>query len=158
MAKTTPDRVVLRANPSPQYKEYPLVAPDVYGVGEITPGMLVETLAGEVRPHSTSTGFSSKIFAVEGLNLDTDSKTLGDIDVNYAVDGTTVLTVHANRGNEIYALLAAGNDVAVDSIVESNGDGYLKAGSTNPVGRVLAAVDNDPGTDSLPVRVRIEVL
>lgn len=154
MAKTNPSVVVLKGEPS--YKEYPLATFDVYGDGAITPGMLVEVNTGYAAPHGSSAGFALPTFAVEGLNIDTDSKTMGDIDVDYAVEGEPVKVGFFHAGDEVYALLAAGQDVALGARLESNGDGYLKAGTTNAIVRTLAALDNNPGTG--PARIKVEVL
>jgi len=150
-----PKKIILKGDPI--YKERALEALDVYGVGEIMPGMLIErTATGTVQPHSTSTGFAQKMFAVEDALFEGR-----DIDTAYDVDGEVVRYAVCRPGDEVYALLAAGtgNDtVDQDALLESNGDGYLKVGTTNPVARTLEDVDNDPGTGGAAVRIKVEVL
>lgn len=158
--KTNPDTIILKGDPI--LKEYPLEALDIYGVGGITPGMLVEqTLTGTVQPHSSAAGHASPLFAVEALNFDSASDTMGGIDDDYDTDGQTVKTAFCRPGDEVYALLEAGtgNDTGgAGVLLNSNGAGLLQVGSTNAVARSLEDVDNDPGSDGLPVRIKVEVL
>lgn len=160
MAKTNPSTIILKGDPI--YKEYGLAPLDGCGNGAITPGMLVETVSGEVRPHSTLGGTASPLFAVEGLNEDATSKTMGDIDIDYDNDNGVVKCAYCKPGDEVYALLVAGANVAIDGLVQSSSDGYLMAYNvTTPplgraVGRAKEAKNNSAG--SAPVRIRIEVL
>lgn len=159
MAKATPDTICLKG--APIYKELPLETLDVYGVGAITPGMLIQrTSTGAVQPHSSAAGVVAPIlFAVEGLNIDPDSKTLGGIDDDYDTDAQAVKYGAFQPGDEVYALLAAGNDTnGANALLASNGDGTLRVSATNPCARALEDVDNDPGTASAAVRIRVEVL
>jgi len=154
MATPTPKKTVLKGDGI--YKESPLEALDVYGDGAITPGMLIErTGTGTVQPHATATGLAApKMFAVEDALFEGR-----DIDTAYEADGEVVRYFIPYPGAEIYALLAAGNDtVDKDALLASNGDGTLRVSSTNPVARALEDVDNDPGTDSAAVRIKVEVL
>ena len=156
MTTPTPKKIVLKGDGL--YKELPLEALDVYGVGGITPGMLLQrTNANKVEPHSTSTGLAKPVmFAVEDALFEGR-----DIDTDYAEDGEVVRFFIPSPGAEIYALLAAGtgNDTnGTNALLESNGDGYLKVGTTNPVARALEDIDNDPGTGGAAVRIKVEVL
>lgn len=154
MTTPTPKKVVLKGDGI--YKEAALEALDIYGDGGITPGMLIErTATGTVQPHSTSTGLAApKMWAVEDALFEGR-----DINTDYDQDGEVVRYFIAYPGAEIYALLAAGNDTTdKDALLESNGDGTLKVGTTNPVARTLEDVDNDPGTGGAAVRVKVEVL
>lgn len=151
MTTPTPKKVVLKGDGI--YKEAALEALDVYGDGAITPGMLIErTATGTVQPHATSTGLAApKMFAVEDALFEGR-----DIDTAYDQDGEVVRYFIAYPGAEIYALLAAGNDTTgKDALLESNGDGTLKVGSTNPVARTLEDIDNAGGA---AVRIKVEVL
>lgn len=157
MAKTNPSAIVLKESGEALYKEHPLAALDACGNGAITPGMLCELNNGEIRPHSTATGLASPIrVAVEGLNMDATSLTMGDVDTDYDDDGCAVKTWYPKPGSEWYALLAAGETVAIHGLLESHGDGYLQAGTTNPVARALEAKNNAAGSHA--VRVKVEVL
>lgn len=160
MAKSNPSTIILKGNPL--YKEYPLAPISASGVTAITPGMLVELNAGEVRPHSTQGGNATPMFAVEGLNIDANSLTMGDIDTDYDDDNGQVKVAFCNNGDEVYALLVAGGNVSAHGLLMSASDGYLmpySAGSNTPlrpVARAIAAVDNSGG--STPARVKVEVL
>lgn len=160
MAKTNPSTIILKGNPI--YKEYPLAPLDASGNGAITPGMLVELTAGEVRPHSTQGGSATPMFAVEGLNIDAASLTMGDIDTAYDDDNGAVKVAFCNNGDEVYALLGAGQNVAIHGLLQSASDGYLMAYSaTTPpllraVARALEAKNNSAG--SAAVRIKVEVL
>lgn len=154
MAKTNPSVILLKGDPI--YKEYALKASV-----DITPGMLVELdSTGVVKPHATAAALASPIFAVEGLNKDPDSMTMGGIDDKYDTDGQAVKCAFCKPGDEIYALLeaGAGNTTAIGTILESNGAGLLQVGATSPVARALEVVDNDPGVGGAAMRVRVEVL
>lgn len=154
MTTPTPKKVILKGDPI--YKELPLEALDIYGDGGITPGMLIErTGTGTVQPHSTATGLAAPImFAVEDALFEGR-----DIDSVYDQDGEVVRYAVCRPGDEVYALLAAGNDtVDKDALLASNGDGTLRVSSTNPVARTLEDVDNDPGTGGAAVRIKVEVI
>jgi len=160
MAKSAPSTIILKGNPI--YKEYPLAPITASGVTAITPGMLVELASGEVRPHSTQGGNATPMFAVEGLNIDATSLTMGDIDTDYDDDNGAVKVAFCNNGDEVYALLGAGQTVAIHGLLQSASDGYLMpyTAGTNlplrPVARALEAVDNSAGTSA--ARVKVEVL
>lgn len=154
MAKSAPDAVILKGDPI--YKEYPLEAIDACGAGAITPGMLCETVGGDIRPHSTRLGYAQAIFGVEGLNLDPDSLTMGDIDDPYDNDAQNVKVAYSRRGDEIYALLAVGQNATIDALLASHGDGTFEVSATNAVVRAKEAVNNSAGTTW--ARIRVEVL
>lgn len=162
MAKSAPSTIVLKSPSTPHYEEYPLAPLDACGNGAITPGMLVELVSGEVRPHSTQGGDATRMFAVEGLNEDSDSKTLGDIDVQYDDDNGAVKVFYAKPGDQVYALLGAGQNVAIHGYLQSASDGVLMAyaaAAQKPekiVGRALEAKNNTAG--SAAVRVKVEVI
>jgi hypothetical protein len=159
MAKSAPSTIVLEGDPS--YEEYPLAPLDACGNGSITPGMLVETVNGEVRPHSTQGGNADRLFAVEGLNIDPDSKTMGDIDVDYDDDNGAVKVARCKGGELIYALLGAGQSVSIDGLLQSASDGYLMAYATptnlplRPVARATETVNNAAGTSPARIKVRV---
>lgn len=160
MAKTNPSTIILKGNP--MYQEYPLAPITASGVTAITPGMLVELASGEVRPHTTQGGDATPLFAVEGLNEDTSTKTMGDIDVDYEDDNMAVKVAYVNNGDQVYALLRAGGSVTIHGLLQSASDGYLMAYNSSsptplrPVARALETVDNSGG--STPARIKVEVL
>lgn len=100
--------------------------------GAITPGFLLELdSAGKVQAHSTAEGTAHKIFAVED---DLQGK---EISQAYST-GDVVQVCYADAGDEIYALIADGEDIAIGDYLVSNGDGYLKEASTADSAGVLA--------------------
>ena len=161
MAKSAPSTIVLKVAGTPHYEEFPLAPLDACGNGAITPGMLVETVAGEVRPHSTLGGDAERMFAVEGLNEDANSKTLGDIDTDYDDDNGAVKVWFPRPGDMVYALLVAGGNVAIEGLLQSSSDGYLMAYSATAqkpekmLCRATEAVDNSAGTSPARVKVRV---
>lgn len=93
----------------------------------ITPGHLVEQYAtGAVKVHATSGGNVLPMFALE------DELQGNDINDNYA-SGDKVQCWVAGRGEEVYAVLADGQDVVEGDFLESNGDGTLKKHTANAV-------------------------
>lgn len=103
----------------------------------ITPGHLVEVMStGKLRAHATLGGNAQKAFAVE----------------NDLVGGT-IATVYAQNsmvqyeilrpGDEVNALLADGENVAIGDPLMSAGDGTLKK-YTAPTGDLWNDSSNDP--------------
>lgn len=120
--------------------------------GTPIPGMLAEIYnvggVSKWRAHSTSAGtFAQKAFYLELIyNQQT-------IDTPYA-DGDLALVGVMFPGSKVYALLPSGANIVAGDPLESNGDGYLKEGSTAPVARALETVLASAG----PARIRAEVL
>lgn len=129
----------------------------------VKPGMLVEwdgaailTTLG-VRPCTKAgvgLGATRKAFALEN-----DLVGQG-IDDNYDINDMCRYGV-MNRGSEVQALLATGNNVAIGDALASNGAGNLKKAATTVgaddeeiVGYAMEANNNASGVD---VRLRVEV-
>lgn len=162
MAKTNPSVVNLVSVGTPHYENIPLAPLDACGNGAITPGMLLETVSGEVRPHQTQAGNVVPILvAVEGENPDANTITLGDIDTDYDDDNGEVKVWYPRPGDQAYMLLGAGQTVAIDGLLQSASDGYLMPYTAAAniheqiVGRAVAAVDNSAGSTAARVKVRI---
>jgi hypothetical protein len=86
----------------------------------ITPGMLVEEMTtGLLRAHATRNGNAAAMFAMES---EYEGK---GIDENYAA-GEEVRVWHPKKGDQVNALLADGESVAIGDMLGSNGDGFLK--------------------------------
>ncbi len=86
----------------------------------ITPGMLLElTSAGTVQAHSTEGGPALPMFALEDELLGNGNS------ANYAASAKIQVWT-AVRGEEVYALLADGEDVAIGDFLVSDGTGKLK--------------------------------
>lgn len=158
MAKTNPDVILVKGDVI--YEEWPLeaLATCLDNEGAITPGMLVEiTTSNTIQPHSTSAGEARPVrFADTGLNIDPDSKTMGGIDDDYDTDTMVVKVMVPNPGAVINALIPVGANIANQALLESNGDGTLKAGTTKPIARATEAVNNSAGTTV--ARIEVEVL
>lgn len=144
---SAPKTILLRGNP--QSSEGPAK------VGSnLLPGMLIDTHTdGTIKPHATFGGYAAKRFAREN---DVVGKGIDDV---YA-DTANVLMWDCKSGDWIYALLAAGETVAIGALLQSNGNGYLGDVPSvgKPVARALEAVNNSPGSGGLPVRIKVEVL
>jgi len=118
---------------------------------DVTPGMWLEFSSGDVQPHSSNSAVPApKIIAVEA-----PYRSGAGIETAYDVDGEEVDFHYAQSGEQFYSLLAAGEDVAADALLESDGAGCLQAGASTFV-RALEAVDN--GSSYEPARIRVEVL
>ena len=86
----------------------------------ITPGMLVEIMTtGLVRAHATRNGNAAAMFALED---ELQGKGIAD---DYAA-GDRAQVWHPAKGDQVYALLADGENVVIGDMLGSNGDGYLK--------------------------------
>lgn len=119
----------------------------------ITPGELVErNSSGQIIPHGTAAGTEvTPSFHVPGpAGQDIDTDTPSGSNAHYRVCST---------GVEVYAWLAAGENVGEDVLLESAGDGTLQAdtaaGADFPV-RTLESVDNSGA--SSPARIKVEVI
>ena len=87
--------------------------------GTITPGHLVERLTTTVVVHNSASGNAQTSFAIE-------NDLVGDgIDVDYTVDNRVQYSVFG-PGEQVYAILAAGESVVVGDFLESAGDGTLQ--------------------------------
>jgi len=121
------------------------------GPTAITPGMLIATDSQDrFVPHASAAGKASPLFAREnsivGRGFDTD----------YA-EGETTLAWHGQAGDQFYAFLEAGANVAIGAILESNGAGALQAVTGNfGLVKALEAVNNSGGSSN--ARIRVEVL
>jgi len=116
----------------------------------ITPGMLIEEMStGKVRAHAQEGQTALPMFAIE------DALQGKTIDQAYAADAPLRCWI-PYRGDEVYAILENGQDVAIGDFLESNGAGYLQphaADSTieyanSIVCQAIEAVDTSEGDSS----------
>lgn len=100
------------------------------------PGHLLElTTADKVQKHSTQNGLvTPPMFAIED-NL--QGKTINDA---YATTGRAQVWM-PQRGDEVYAVLADGQNVSIGSKLASNGDGTLKTHTANIIAVAIEALD-----------------
>lgn len=130
-------------------KNYLNIFEEKVAIGVITPGMLIEiTSVDKVQAHSVSGGNALIMFALED---ELQGKTINE---NYAVADQVQLWI-PQRGDQVFAILQDGENVAIGDLVESNGDGTLikyvadthssaEVGTVIPnqiIGQVLEAVD-----------------
>jgi hypothetical protein len=119
---------------------------------DITPGMLCELpTVDTIRPHSSAAGIPAPLIVA------TEATEVGrGIEDAYAVDGEEVNYAIVQQGEWFYGLLAAGEDIAANDLLESAGDGTLQADTSGDKFRALEAVDNSAGYEA--VRIKVEVL
>jgi len=105
----------------------------------ITPGHLLDLMStGKVRVHPTPGGNADKIFAIE------DDMQGNGIDDAYAADDRVFYRAY-QRGDEVYALLANGEDVSIGDYLESAGDGTLQ--------KYVADISGSSGTSIYPNQI-----
>jgi hypothetical protein len=144
-SRTAPKTIILKGSG---------IAKEGIAVDSITPGMLLEISASGVATHNSSSAARGAFRVAREMEI-----VGGSIDDVYEAGDTVCYSV-MQPGSEVYALLAAGQSVAIGDQLMSNAAGALTAQtSTNPTFAIaLEAVDNDPGTGGLPVRIKVEVV
>ena len=96
----------------------------------IIPGSLIELNSdNEVQKHATAGGNSLPMFAIE------DALQGNGIEDAYAT-GDQVNVWIPTRGDNVYAILEDGENVAIGDFLESAGDGYLKKHTADSAGVV----------------------
>ena len=102
-------------------KKYSDVMEEFVAAAVIIPGMLVEQTpaAATLRPHATNSGTAIPMFAIEDA---LQGKGIGD---DYAI-GDRVRVWIAGRGDQVNALLADEQNIAIGDLLESDGAGRLK--------------------------------
>lgn len=146
-SNSAPKCILLKGNP--------LQKEALAGEANIKPGMLLElTTAGKVVSHNS-------VSVTKGpLRIAREAEYVGGSIDDVYDDGDVVPYYIAQPGDEYYALLQAGEDVAIGAALQSAADGTLEAQtSTNPtVAIAKEAVDNNPGTGGAPVRIKVEAV
>lgn len=134
MASTTPNTILLAIN-GEKRPIYEAEADEA-----LTPGELVRFDADdELEPHGTAGGYAAKMFVVE--NPYGDPSSTKAIDTDYAL-GSYARYIWAQTGDQVYAWLADGQDVAKGAPLMSGGAGALTAFVA-----VTQAVDEDGTAD-----------
>ena len=101
-------------------KKYLNIIEEYKAEAAIIPGELIElTSSGTVQVHSTAGGNCLPMFALE------DELQGNDINDAYAADDQVQVWI-PTRGDQVYAILADGNDVSIGDFLESNGAGELR--------------------------------
>lgn len=124
----------------------------------ITPGMLIEFYSDgtnmKLRPHASATEFPTAIFATEDVF---HNKTVDDV---YAI-GSLVPAVQGHKGSSWWALVPSGQDIAAGALLQSNGNGMLKAATATTAAANVAhfqALESTGGAVTVTTRLRIQVL
>lgn len=127
----------------------PITTEDGAAIEAIVPGMLVEGVTS-IAKFDTAGGPAARNFALEREELGSG------IDAAYA-SGDTVKVGSYVPGQHVYALIASGQDIAIDAWLEPGAvDGTLRVfASGTRIGRALEAVDNGSGPGN--ARLRTEV-
>lgn len=118
----------------------------------ITPGMLCQRYVpsgtiNRVRPHATAGGGGPKLIAVEHSMA---NKSVND---DYQVNDLVELIACAG-GTTAWAWVPSGANIAFGALLESNGDGTLRAGTTVPLFSALESINATSGR----TRIRVESL
>lgn len=101
-------------------KKYSDIIEEYAAAAEIIPGMLIELAsASTVQAHSNAGQTAEKMFALE------DELQGNGIDDAYST-GDQVQCWIAGRGDQVYAILADGQNVSAGDFLESDGNGYLQ--------------------------------
>ena len=144
-------------------KKYLDVINEYNAVAAITPGHLIElTSAGKVQKNSAAGLACAKMFALE------DELQGNTIDTDYAI-AAPVQCWNAVAGEEVFAWVANGEDIAIGDFLVSNGNGELKEmtadGSSavvteeTPIALALEAVDMSGSSGVDPTgRIKIRIL
>lgn len=124
----------------------------------ITPGMLIEAYNDgtnmKYRPHASSTEFPTSIFATEKL---IHNKTVDDV---YAI-GDLVAAVQGHKGSSWWALVPSGQNIVAGQLLQSNGNGMLKAATATTADANLGhfqALESTGGAVAATTRLRIQIL
>lgn len=101
--------------------QYSTIEKELIANAAITPGMLIERMStNKVRAHATAAGNVIPImFALEN---EAEGETIDDA---YAAADRVRIGIF-NAGDEVYAILADGQTIAIGDPLESNGAGYLR--------------------------------
>jgi hypothetical protein len=123
------------------------------------PGKMLEVnTSDQVQEHSGASSAAIPMFALE------DELQGNGIDDTYS-SGDPVQVWIPHRGDEVYAVLADGENVSIGDKLESDGNGSLQGGTTAPVAEAIEALDlsgssgeEDSGVLGYDKRIMVRVL
>lgn len=119
-------------------KDYLKVVEEYVAAGTITPGMLIEvTSAGKVQAHDSENG---ELLPVMFANEDEFQGQ--EIDDDYKSDDMVQCWI-PQRGDMVYAILKAGEDVSQGDSLTSNGDGTLRGEDSGDSGGIVGVATED---------------
>jgi hypothetical protein len=160
MSDLTPKTILLRGDP---------LYGEARATAEIRPGMVITTSGGVRTMRNDPTCAPATAGAVAPIVARENDIVGKRIDDNYAV-GDNVLFIHLRRGDQVYALLANGVNVAVGGGLSVGPGGLLvlpTAGSatgspvtavTFPTAIVFRALTGLNNTTGSPARIKVEVV
>jgi hypothetical protein len=148
LSRRNPNTIAIRpSQPPPGDIDDTLVA-----VEAITPGMLIELHddAGALKwgVHDSADTPAARCVALDRIELN------DGVDDAYA-EGDLVKAWHMKSGDRFWGLIPSGQNITQGALLQSNGDGKLKAYSTGPGGFVAAS---SPGSVTVDTRLWVEVL
>jgi hypothetical protein len=130
---------------------------DLAAGGAITPGFLVEMYDDSgVNKWQANSGADEIVPLAVALEQDEMNKTIDD---DYAA-GDLCKVAFLGPGSVFYGLIASGQDIANGDLLQSNGDGYLKAATATTATAALGkfqSLDN-PGAVVADTRLRVQVI
>lgn len=149
LTKRTPITVAIR----PSQPDPARITNDLVAVEAITPGMLIElhndaTYGLCWGVHDSANEPSARCVA---LDLIENNKLISDA---YAA-GDLVKAWHMESGDRFYGIIPSGQNITQGALLQSNGDGKLKAFASGPGGFVAAS---SPGSVTEDTRLYVEVL
>jgi hypothetical protein len=129
-------------------QEFIITNEDDKAAEAVLPGHLVTFNGnGDLIKHATASARAAATFALEREEMG------ADIDVPYNI-GDTVKVGHFFAGTRVNAMIPSGQNLIKGDFLESNGDGTLKKGTTQPVGRSLEVT----GAVTALRRLRVEII
>lgn len=122
-----------------------------------TPGMIVEMYSDggvlKIRPNASATEQATIAVALEQAEM---NKTVDDA---YAI-GDLVIAAFLVPGSTFWALIPSGQNIAVGGLLQSNGDGKLKAATSTTAADNLAKFQalEASGAVTADTRLRVQVI
>lgn len=123
----------------------------------ITPGYLIEAYSDggvlKVRPNASATEIAAHFIALEQTEM---NKTVDDA---YAV-GDLVIGAFLAPGSTFWGLIPSGQNIAVGGLLQSNGDGKLKAATATTADANLGKYQalEASGAVTADTRIRVQVI
>ncbi len=125
---------------------------DLAAAESITPGMLVQLHddSGALKwgVHDSADDPAARAVALDEIELN------HGVDTAYAA-GDLVKVGYLYPGDRFYGVIPSGQDITQGALLQSNGDGKLKAYTSGPGGFVAAS---SPGSVTQDTRLYVEVL
>lgn len=133
----------------------PVYNEDGVAAEAITPGHLVDGVLS-ITKYASAGGAAARAFALERDEMPSKTSTASIIDQDYAINDTVKIGVF-HQGQHVYALIASGQNIAINSRLEAGAvAGTLRAFASGVIiGRALEAVNNSAGPSVARIRVEI---